>query len=38
MTLREPLAAQLAVQAGWTCEARLAPAWIAICTRQGLAR
>lgn len=27
MTLREPLAAQLAVQAGWTCEARLAPAF-----------
>ena len=27
MTLREPLAAQLTVQAGWTCEARLAPAF-----------
>ena len=27
MTLREPLAAQLALQAGWTCEARLAPAF-----------
>ena len=27
MTLREPLTAQLAVQAGWKCEARLAPAF-----------
>ena len=38
MTLREPLTAQLAVQAGLTYEVRLAPAFPPICTRQGLAR
>lgn len=38
MTLRELLVAQLTVQVGWTCEARLAPAFLpAALTRSSLA-
>ena len=38
MTLRGALVAQLTVQAGWTCEARLAPAFpLSVLTRAPLA-